>query len=119
MRTFASRTIALLLACLASAAATGQTPAPAAGPALAAAARLGQEDTVERLLAAGADPDRQDDQGNTALMWAARNGHYAAVQRLLKYGARKDLRNDAGSTALDLAFQHGRTDLVALLRDAS
>jgi ankyrin repeat protein len=114
----ATRTVALLLACLVGAAAFAQSPA-AAGPALAAAARQGQEDAVERLLAAGADPDRQDAGGATALMEATRNGHYAAVQRLLKYGARKDLRDDAGRTALDLAVQHGRTDLIALLRDAS
>lgn len=108
---------ALSLACLAGTPAA--VMAQETGTALAAAARQGQDDAVERLLAAGADPDAQDARGATALMEATRAGHYATVQRLLKHGARKDLVDAEGRTALDLAFRYGRNDLIALLRDAS
>lgn len=118
---------ALLLACLlclpaVSGSVLAQTGSPAprrADPSLVIAARLGQVDIAERLLAGGADPDTTSALGYTALMWAAQNDHYATVQRLLKYGARKDLRNDAGSTALDLAIRELRADVIALLQDAS
>ena len=69
------------------------TPAP--GPTasrykiapLTLAAQNGNAALVERLLAAGANPDTVSEEGQTALMTAARNGSVAAVRALLRRGA--------------------------------
>ena len=42
---------------------------------------------VKLLLENGADPDIQDDMGDTALTWAAVNGNIEIAELLLKYGA--------------------------------
>ena len=55
------------------------------------------------LLAAGANVDKQDDNGRTPLMEAAYMGKIEVVRELLKRGAKKDLKNNAGKTAYKLA----------------
>lgn len=54
---------------------------------LAVAAKRGDRDRVERLLAAGADARREGRGGVTALHVAAAEGHAEIVQRLLRAGA--------------------------------
>src|SRR5262252_541865 len=62
-----------------------------------------QVQTIERLLAAGADVNAQDKNGAAALHRAVRTRCAAAVRVLLKAGGDPTLRNQPGSTAFHLA----------------
>ncbi|WP_052507687.1 ankyrin repeat domain-containing protein [Sphingomonas hengshuiensis] len=80
------------------------------------AAYNGHADTLEALIAAGADPCLPDTgQGNTAQMGVAFKGNAAIAARLLKAGCDVDARNKAGQTALMMAALFGRTDQVRML----
>jgi len=96
MKHFVFARIALLVVTLLS---VENSTLGAAGGAAAAAARGGDElrlinaaqhgnlEEVKRLLAAGVDPNGQDDRGSTALMWAAiRNENLEIVRALLAAG---------------------------------
>jgi hypothetical protein len=63
--------------------------------------------SVEKLLAAGADPNVREADGWTALHWAARNGHLRVVELLLQYGARIGWLDREGLTALEWAARGG------------
>ena len=52
------------------------------------AVREGKEDTVEHLLAAGADTRPVNDRGDSALTWAMRNKHLAIAKRVAETPAR-------------------------------
>jgi ankyrin repeat protein len=83
------------------------------------AAYNGHAETVEALLAKGADackPDR--DQGNTAQMGVAFKGDDAIAARLLRAGCDVNARNKAGQTALMMAAMFARTRQIALLTAA-
>lgn len=80
------------------------------------AAYAGQAETVDALIAAGADackPSLSD--GNTALMGVAFKGNDAIAERLLKAGCDVNARNKAGQTALMMAALFGRTQQVEWL----
>jgi len=80
------------------------------------AAYNGQADTVEALLAAGADPCKPDlGQGNTAQMGVAFKGDDRIAARLLKEKCDVNARNTAGQTALMMASLFGRTAQIAML----
>jgi ankyrin repeat protein len=83
-----------------------------------AAARSGDVETLERLLAAGHDINAKDEHGQTALMVAARDGRTAVVQLLVGRGA--DLNHTAKFrlTALMLAVVNGREPIVRALVEA-
>ena len=67
-------------------------------------------DTVEALIAAGADACLADrDQGNTAQMGVAFKGNDAIAARLLRAGCDVNTRNKAGQTALMMAALFART----------
>jgi uncharacterized protein len=64
------------------------------------AAYNGHPDTVEALIANGADPCKPDStQGNTAQMGVAFKGEDAIAARLLKTGCNVNAKNKAGQTA--------------------
>jgi len=65
-----------------------------------------QVQTIERLLAAGAEMNAQDKNGAAPLHRAVRTRCAAAVRALLKSGADPALRNKPGSTAFHLAVQN-------------
>jgi hypothetical protein len=65
-----------------------------------------QVQTIECLLAAGADVNAQDKNGATALHRAVRTRCAAAVRFLLQAGGKPTLRNKPGSTAFHLAVQN-------------
>lgn len=63
---------------------------PLGHTALFAAARHGQTAALERLLQAGADPNRRDFLQETPLIWAAEGGHLQALRALLQSGSQPD-----------------------------
>lgn len=76
------------------------------------AAWAGHAETVDRLLRAGADPNRASERGETALMRTPR----AAVARLLlAHGADPHALTTLGRNALSFACERGRGDVVRAL----
>lgn len=67
------------------------------------------------LLAKGANPNLQDDAGNTPLMQAVETGFSDGVRRLLAGKANVNLANRSGETPLIRAVQKRDVDLVKLL----
>ena len=65
------------------------------------------------LLAAGANVDKQDNDGDTPLMYAASKCKIEVVKELLKAGANKKLKNNDGKTAYD---KTSNEEIKALLR---
>jgi ankyrin repeat protein len=89
------------------------------GTALIRAAAHDHPAVVEALLRAGADPNRRDNDTETALMWAADHAGNAEVLRALVHaGAAVDLRNDLGHTALTWTMLHGDPEMIRVLLDA-
>ena len=90
------------------------------GTALIAAAHLGHDGVVRRLIASGAPVDHVNNLGWTALIEAVVLGdggprHQACVRHLLAGGADRRLADRGGRTPLDLARARGYTAMVALL----
>ncbi len=83
---------------------------------LAVAAANDRVQEVKRLLAAGADPDSVDRNGDPVLVIAVRAGSAATVDLLLAARANVNARNGFGDTALMVASLGGRSDLVRKLR---
>ena len=57
-------------------------------------------ETVQRLLAAGAEVNVETEGGETALMKAGANNHTDMVQCLLAAGAEVNVQDEGGETAL-------------------
>ena len=87
---------------------------------LALAATNGSAPMIERLLAAGADPNTALPGGETVLMTAARAGNAAAVRALLDRGADVQARASRrkGQTALMWAAAENNAAVVKLLVEA-
>ena len=79
------------------------------------AARNGNLAGVEAAIAADADVNAIDNDGNTALMWAAFNGNIDIVRFLLDRGADANIINRLNNNVLMHAAQHGHTKIVELL----
>ena len=79
------------------------------------AARSGDLGEVARLLAAGADVDRANNNGTTPLHCASRNGHDAVVAALLTAGADANAEITDGRTPLHWASLKGHGAVVARL----
>jgi ankyrin repeat protein len=69
-----------------------------------------------KVLAAGANPNIQDKDGNSSLMIAAFNGNEQAVKMLLDAGANINLKNKRGLTANDLTKPQYRNSFSRELR---
>jgi ankyrin repeat protein len=90
------------------------------GTALIAAAHLGHDGVVRRLLAAGAPVDHVNNLGWTALIEAVILGdgglrHQACVRALLAAGADRRIADRAGRTPLQHARERGYAAIVSLL----
>ena len=86
---------------------------------LYAACKDGHVNDVAMLLAAGADVNKANTEGQnwgyTALMSAAREGHVNIVNLLLASGAEADSVTFDGWTALMMAGSRGHTTVIKLL----
>lgn len=100
----------------------GLTTSPYDGTALIAAAHLGHDEVVRRLIAAGAPLDHVNNLGWTALIEAVILGdggprHQRVVKALIDAGADRSIPDSKGRTPLDLAVIEGHAGIEALLRD--
>lgn len=84
---------------------------------LQTAARKGDTACVWALLAAGKDPDVQDESGYTALMLATREGHLDCVQAMLDTGADLTIQTEEEYTTIALADIHNYPDIVRAIRE--
>jgi hypothetical protein len=86
---------------------------------LSIAVRAQLPDIASRLIAAGADVDRQsDDRGYSPLMDAAQKGDPVMLSLLLSAGAKPDLRSKDGQTALIICAGRGDVAMSKLLIEA-
>jgi ankyrin repeat protein len=84
------------------------------------AAGDGDAGAAQQLLAAGADPNLQDDDGWSPLHFAAQASSAPVAQLLLAAGAQVDSRDSWGNTPLAKAVFNSRGDgsLILVLRAA-
>ena len=97
---------------------SSRRPATVSGDVLHRAAKTGDIEVLNALLAAGADVDGRDDRGWTALMHAVNEGQGPVTELLLAGPVDPDIRAPDGATALFMAVSRGGADIVALLREA-
>ena len=86
--------------------------AAAGDPPLTLAVRLGWNQLIARLVAAGIDLDARDHQGMTALHLAAALRREPVVRQLILHGASPAVRAADGQTPLGVALASGRRDLA-------
>lgn len=79
------------------------------------AARKGEIQEIEALVAAGAQINLPGDLGNTPLHNAVLTGSKPAVLKLLELGAKANIKNEFGQTAADVARNGGHADLGAII----
>ncbi len=79
------------------------------------AAYDGDLQTVQTLLADGAEVNARNNRGVTALIMAAMEGHTEVAKFLLEKGADINAKSNNGLTALVAARSRGYTDIVQLL----
>ncbi|KAJ7269695.1 hypothetical protein C8J57DRAFT_1227412 [Mycena rebaudengoi] len=72
-------------------------------------------ETIQLLLAAGADANAHNERHGTVLRAASCNGHVEAVRLLLENGAELDAHDEEHGTALHGAAEYGRVEAVRLL----
>ena len=73
---------------------------------------------VATLLELGADPNPQDEQGNTPMHRLAQHGTGREFARLLlEHGADLSIKNVKGETPLDLAAQAKQPAMLNFLRE--
>ena len=100
----------------------GLMTSPYDGTALIAAAHLGHDEVVRRLIAAGAPLDHVNNLGWTALIEAVILGdggprHQRVVRALLDAGADRSITDRQGRTPLDLAVVAGHVTIAEMLRN--
>lgn len=81
------------------------------------AAKSGNMEILDQLLAAGDDVNSVGPKGITPIAWAAMAGQVEALLMLVKAGAKVDAKNRDGSTALHGATFFGQTKIVEFLID--
>ena len=79
------------------------------------ACRLGHFDTARQLLAAGADANMEDGEGQTSLFYAALKGDVAFVKLLIQKQVDVNKASSIGVTPLMLAVASGKLEMVKLM----
>jgi ankyrin repeat protein len=79
----------------------------------------GDRETVDALIAAGADVNAVQSDGFVPLHAAAQTGSDGVAEALLAAGADPSAANDAGKTAADIARDHGHEELARRLEGAA
>jgi len=90
--------------------------------ALMNAAYRGDTELAQVLIGRGADLNHTAKYRLTALMLAVINDHREIVELLVNAGADKNIKGSKGAfdqTPLQYAEEHGKTELVRLLRDGT
>ena len=82
----------------------------------ASSAKEVSQDSLEILVAAGADLDLQDASGDTALMYACRSCQIEKVKFLVSKGSNLKIENFSKRTALDVAIKNGCTEAQIYLK---
>jgi ankyrin repeat protein len=100
----------------------GLVTSPYEGTALIAAAHLGHDEVVRRLIRAGAPLDHVNNLGWTALIEAVVLGdggprHQRVVEALLQAGADREIGDNRGRTPLQLAELAGFVEIARMLRE--
>ncbi len=88
------------------------------GEELIQAAENGDLTEVEKLLEAGADVNKQNNDGETALFFAAEHGYVEIAEKLIEEGADVNVQNNNGGTTLMYAIEYGYTEIMEMLRNA-
>ena len=98
----------------------GNAPLSAAACQCALATMNTADDIIEYLLAAGADVNSRNYDGQTALMMASgMTGDASVLELLLRYHADRAAKDHKGMTALAIAQQSQRDDKIAILKRAA
>lgn len=79
------------------------------------AAKKGDTQAAEELIAKGADMNAKDNDGHTVLMGAAVRGNTKIAELLIANGADVNARNNSDDTALMLAALNGHTETAEML----
>jgi ankyrin repeat protein len=87
----------------------------AADSPLSNAAQLGDLETLQELIAGGADVNVPGGDGSTALLWASYQSYPEMVEALIRAGADPNLANNYGVTPLLQVSRTGDSPLMALL----
>lgn len=74
---------------------------------------------VELLLAAGAEPNQRDYNGNTAIFYATRNGRLDICKLLVKKDAFLEIVNSSDQTVIEHAKSEGQHNIYNYLRTIS
>jgi ankyrin repeat protein len=83
------------------------------------AAKFGNRETIETLIAAGAQVNARSRQGDTPLHLAAWASNDEGMKALMRAGADKSIKNVSGQKPIDLAIQRGRKrEMIAALKSA-
>ncbi len=72
----------------------------------------GNVEVVKKLVAKGANLDKQDNDGNTALIIAAQEEHIEVAKQLIEAGANLDIKDNNKDTALIRAVIRGHIEIV-------
>lgn len=92
------------------------TEAPKAAFAVIEAARKGEIDVLDALLADGGNADEADGFGNSALMYAAAGGHPDICRRLIQAGASPKHANKWSMDARDWSkWSEKRDEVISVL----
>ena len=72
---------------------------------------------ASKLIDAGLDVNKSDNDGWTSLMLAAYNGHTDVCRMLIQHGANCQSLNKQRQTALDLAMEKGHEGVTGVLSE--
>ncbi|CAH1790266.1 unnamed protein product [Owenia fusiformis] len=83
--------------------------------ALHIAAGFGIHDNASALLAANADPNKQDSNGQTPLHFAIKDADFEMAKLLLSFGANADLTDKNFNAPIHIASKYGHSELANLI----